>query len=408
VFARPETVVAVVLWIAHTHAVEAAEATPYLAITSPEKQSGKTRLLECLALLAKGDARLLITPTASTLFRTLEASPEASLLIDELDAVFKDRSDRYEEVRAIINAGHRRGATVPRAVPGPNRSWMVKHFPVFGPKALAGIGKLPDTIADRSIPVRMVKRLSSEIVVRFRARTAAGEASPIVEALAAALAAQPPSAEADAPRELVDRAADGWEPLLAIADAAGDPWPARARRAASALHAVGYQDESTGLRLLADIRLVFETRGEERISTADLIAALKTDDEGPWVDERSPLTPHRLARLLRPYEIESKQMRVGSLNCKGYQRSSFLDTWARWLPGAQAPPESQHRNTEPEQSFGVSDPATPDGHAAREPGRPSGEEPSLAVDWDAVFADDPGYDTWADSELPERAGGRLP
>jgi hypothetical protein len=70
-FARPEVIVAVVLWVAHTHSLEYADATPYLAITSPEKQSGKTRLLECLVLLAHGCTGILITPTASTLYRTL-------------------------------------------------------------------------------------------------------------------------------------------------------------------------------------------------------------------------------------------------------------------------------------------------------------------------------------------------
>jgi hypothetical protein len=42
---------AVALWIAHTHAFDAAEQTPYLAISSAEKRSGKTRLLEVLELL---------------------------------------------------------------------------------------------------------------------------------------------------------------------------------------------------------------------------------------------------------------------------------------------------------------------------------------------------------------------
>ena len=128
------------------------------------KQSGKTRLLECLGLVAHGCTGIIITPTASTIYRSLEATPETTLLLDELDAVFRDRSDKYEEVRAVINAGHRRGATVPRSVPGPKNSWVVKHFPVFGPKALAGIGKLPDTVTDRAIPVRMLKRKRTEQV----------------------------------------------------------------------------------------------------------------------------------------------------------------------------------------------------------------------------------------------------
>jgi Protein of unknown function (DUF3631) len=354
VFPRAETIVAVVLWVAHTHAIERAEATPYLAISSPEKQSGKTRLLECLQLLAHGCSGIAITPTASTIYRSLEASPGATLLLDELDAVFRDHSDKYEEVRAVINAGHRRGATVPRSVPGPKNTWLVKQFPVFGPKALAGIGKLPDTVTDRAIPVRMLKRKRSEPVEKFRVRTATGEAASIVAGLVAALAAQPPAFEADLPIELPDRAADAWEPLLAIADAAGGVWPARARGAAVVLHASREQDDSLGLRLLSDIRLVFDARAVERIFTADLISALQADDEGPWVSDRSPLTPHRLAKLLQPFEIGSKQVRIGSSSLKGYERPAFVDAWDRYLPNPPSPLDAKHRNSEHERSFDVS------------------------------------------------------
>jgi hypothetical protein len=354
-FPRPETIVAVVLWVAHTHAIELADATPYLAISSPEKQSGKTRLLECLQLLAHGCSGIAITPTAATIYRSLEASPGATLLLDELDAVFRDRSDKYEEVRAVINAGHRRGATVPRSVPGPKNTWVVKQFPVFGPKALAGIGKLPDTVTDRAIPVRMLKRKRSEPVHKFRVRTATGEASSIMAGLVAALAAQPPASEADLPLELPDRAADAWEPLLAIADAAGEVWPARARRAAIILHASREQDDSLGLRLLSDIRLVLDARAVERIFTADLITALQADEEGPWVSDRSPFTPHRLAKLLQPFEIGSKQVRIGSSSLKGYEREAFVDAWERYLSVPPSPVEPKHRDSERERSFDVPD-----------------------------------------------------
>jgi hypothetical protein len=365
VLARPESFVAVVLWVAHTHAIEFADATPYLAISSPEKQSGKTRLLECLWLLAHECDGIAITPTASTIFRTLEATPEGTLLLDELDAVFRDRSDKYEEVRAVINAGHRRGATVRRSVPGPKNTWVVKKFPVFGPKALAGIGKLPDTVADRAIAILMLKRKRTEPVEKLRQRTAREEAAPIVAALASALAVQPPALLADIPTELPDRAGDAWEPLLAIADAAGGAWPARARRAAVVLHASREQDDSLGLRLLADVRVVFDARGVERISTADLIAALQADEEGPWSSERSPLTPHRLARLLSAFGIASKQLRIGQVSLKGYEREGFVDSWERYLP--PPPPEPKHRNTDHERCFDVSDCTPPDGSGGMEP-----------------------------------------
>ena len=406
VFARPEALVAVVLWIAHTHAIELADATPYLAISSPEKQSGKTRLLECLQLLAHGCSGIAITPTAATIYRSLEASPGATLLLDELDAVFRDRSDKYEEVRAVINAGHRRGATVPRSVPGPKNTWLVKQFPVFGPKALAGIGKLPDTVTDRAIPVRMLKRKRSEPIEKFRVRTATGEAVSIVARLVAALAAQPSAFEAELPSELPDRAADAWEPLLAIADAAGSVWPARARRAAVVLHASREQDVSLGLRLLSDVRLVLEARGIERISTADLVAALQADEEGPWASERSPLTPHRLARLLHPFEITSKQLRIGPVSLKGYEREAFVDGWERYLPSSPSPVDPKHRNSEHERSFDVSDGTPSDGDARADSLDLPIEEDYPRSAWDPnAGEDDQETESWFATRVPATDGG---
>jgi hypothetical protein len=409
VLARPEALVAVVLWVAHTYAIEHAEATPYLAISSPEKQSGKTRLLECLTLLAHDCDGIVITPTASTIFRTLEATPAGTMLLDELDAVFRDHSDKYEEVRAVINAGHRRGATVPRSVPGPKNTWIVKKFPVFGPKALAGIGKLPDTVADRAIPILMLKRKRTEPVEKLRQRTARGEAAPVVAALVEALAAQPPALEAQIPAELPDRAGDAWEPLLAIADSAGGAWPARARRAAVILHAGREQDDSLGLRLLSDVRVVFDARGVERISTADLISALQADEEGPWASERTPLTPHRFARLLHAFGIASKQLRIGAASLKGYEREAFVDSWERYLPTPPSPLEPKHRNTEHERSFDVSDrtPSDGDGSVALVEMPIEDDYPRSAWDPDAG-GDDPQGERWLAAPVPAADAGTTP
>lgn len=407
VLARPEAIVAVVLWIAHTHALSFADATPYLAISSPEKQSGKTRLLECLQHLAHDCTGIAITPTASTIYRSLEASPGATLLIDELDAVFRDHSDKYEEVRAVINAGHRRGATVPRSVPGPKNTWVVKQFPVFGPKALAGIGKLPDTVADRAIPIRMVKRKRTEPVERFHQRSATGEAAALAARLVAALAEQPPAFEADVPAELPDRAADAWEPLLAIADAAGEGWAARARRAAVVLHASREQDDSLGLRLLADSRRVFEARSVERIATSELIAELKADEEGPWLNERSPLTAHRLARLLGPFEITSKQLRIGPTSLKGYERAAFVESWDRYLPASPSPADPKHRNTDHERSFDVSDRTPSDGDPDPDLVDLPIEEDYPRSAWDPNAGDDdPEAADWLQAPVPGSDGGR--
>jgi putative DNA primase/helicase len=93
------------------------------------------------------------------------------------------------------------------------------------------IGKLPDTLQDRSILIRMRRRLPSESIAQFRAdrtddlkilaRKAARWANDNLETLRAMDPAMPPT--------ITNRDADNWRPLLAIADAVGGKWLARAR-----------------------------------------------------------------------------------------------------------------------------------------------------------------------------------
>jgi len=136
---------AVVLWAAHTHAIDAFEVTPFLAITSPEKRCGKTRLLDVLELLVANPWRAVM-PSEAVVYRKI-AADAPTLMLDETDAIFNTKNTNTEPLRALLNAGNRRGTSVPRCV-GPTQ--QVVNFEVFGPKALAGIGLLPDTVADRS------------------------------------------------------------------------------------------------------------------------------------------------------------------------------------------------------------------------------------------------------------------
>jgi hypothetical protein len=186
----------------------------------------------------------------------------------------------------------------------------------------------------------MLKKKKTEAVEKFRERRVGAEAEPIALALEAALQATPPADEAKVPDELPDRAADVWEPLLAIADVAGGKWPGRARHASIVLHADRAEDDSLGLRLLSDTRLVFDRLAVDRLATISLIAALKEDDESPWLDDHHPLTSERLARLLKNFEIRSKQMKIASLKVRGFERASFIDSWDRYLPVPGTPPHS--------------------------------------------------------------------
>jgi hypothetical protein len=331
--------VAVTLWAAHTHSISAADATPYLSITSVEKRSGKSRLLESLELLV---ARPWLTGrvSAAALVRKVNAD-QPTLLLDESDAAFNGERDYAEALRGILNNGHRRGGVASMCV-GQGANMEVKDFSVFCPKAIAGIGKLPDTIADRSIKIELKRRAPNERVQRFRRKNADRDATHLRERLVAWAAqcidrlrdAQPDLGDA-----LDDRAADGWEPLIAIADLVGGDWPARARAVAVALSSgAGREDASLGVRLLTSIRVVFEERAAERLSSADLVAALVADEEAPWGDLRGKvLDPRSLSTRLRPFGVRPRNVRLGTAQAKGYERADFEDAWARYLPPSPSP-----------------------------------------------------------------------
>jgi hypothetical protein len=322
---------AVALWVAHSHVFDAFGVTPYLEVTSAEKRSGKTRLLEVLELLVREPL-----PTANisdaALFRVI-ASRFPSLLLDEIDAVFKSRE--REELRGLLNAGYRRGAVAHRMGGANNRT--LETFPVYCPKVFAGIGDcLPDTITDRSIPIRLKRRTRSEQVERFRLRDVEPEGHQLRDRLADWLEPQREYLAAcrpDLPEELDDRAQDVWEPLLVIAEAAGDDELGRAKLAALALSTgEEREDDSLTVALLRDIHSFFSGNGHDRVKTSDLLAHLHEVEESPWGDwYGKPLSAHGLARLLKPYRIKTMPVRADGETVRGYKREQFDDAFARAL-----------------------------------------------------------------------------
>jgi hypothetical protein len=265
----------VVLWIAHTHTIDAADATPYLAITSAEKQSGKTRLLEVGELLVAG-AWLTGKVSAAVLIRKID-SEQPALLLDESDAAFAGEKEYAEALRGVLNTGHRRGGKASCCV-GQGTKITFKDFSTFCPKAIAGIGNLPDTVADRSIPIRLKRAARGEHVERFRRRDVEAESAGLrgrLEAWSAVTVENLRAARPVLPDALTDRQQDGAEPLLAIADLAGGEWPETARLGLIELCGEAQaDDQSTGVRLLADIRGIFQSRNVDRIPSAELAAAL--------------------------------------------------------------------------------------------------------------------------------------
>jgi Protein of unknown function (DUF3631) len=338
------------LWVMHTHAFDAADASPRLALLSSEPQSGKTRYLEVLKLVVRSPL-FAVNISDAALFRVIE-SRRPSILHDEIDAVFGPKARDREDLRGLLNAGYERGANVERCV-GDGAKMQVKPFSVFAPVALAGLGKLPETIEQRSIVVRLKRRTADEPVAKLRRRHVAHEADALrsrSEAWATANLDVLSDANPVMPDELSDRAQDIWEPLIAIADLAGGDWPARARAAALALFSARRDDEaSIGIRLLSDIRDVIGTFAG--LASGDLAKRLAEIEGAPWAEwsERG-FTPHALAKLLRRYEIRPDLHWIGTTKIRGYLADDFADAFARYLtPPAGSvpsdptvPPQFQH------------------------------------------------------------------
>ncbi len=338
VLPTPEAADAVVLWIAASHAQPAWAHAPRLVIRAPEKRCGKSRLLDVVEATCHNP---LITVNASTaaVYRSLDEDPP-TLLVDEADTIFgaARSGDAKEDLRGLLNAGHQRNRPAIRW-DAATRSREV--LPTFAMAALAGIGAMPDTIEDRSVIIRMRRRIAGETVAPYRHRRDRPHLRALAEELDGWLR---PAIEilelAEPVMPVDDRAADTWEPLIAVADHAAGPWPDRARHALVTLIADAAADEtpSVSVQLLTDIRAAYGTT-TTALFTKQLLALLHADPEAPWADMGATgLSARRLADLLREHGIRSHNVRIGSDQNKGFERADFTDAWRRYCPPLDDPP----------------------------------------------------------------------
>jgi hypothetical protein len=269
--------------------------------------------------------------STAALVRVVDAD-RPTLLIDESDAAFKGETDYAEALRGVLNTGFRRSGSYTMCV-GQGANQTPRRFSTFGPKVIAGIGELPDTVADRSIRIELRRRTKAELVEKFRQRDVESVAKPLcdelstwanhaIPSLAAARPQQPP--------ELNDRAEDICEPLLAIAEQAGVEWQRRAQRAIVSLVGGERNDDDIAIELLHDIEQAFR-RDEVFLASRELVKRLTDLEDRPWADWRNgnPITQRAFADRLRPFGI------VPSPNGKvrGYHLDQFADAWSRYPSG---------------------------------------------------------------------------
>lgn len=345
----PKAVDAVALWIAATHAQAAWAHAPRLVIRAPEKRCGKSRLLDIVEGCCH-DPLITVNASPAAVYRAIGTGQPPTLLVDEADTLFGGKNaDANEDLRGLLNAGHQRNRP---AIRWDNNTQSLEKIPTFAMAALAGIGAMPDTIEDRAVVIRMRRRAPGEKVAPYRHRRDGPALRTVAQQLAGWLRANLTTLEAaEPPMPVEDRAADTWEPLVAVADLAGGTWPARARQAVTTLTAEADEagNVSHRVRLLADIRTAFVTLGNPAAaSTADLLTALNGDPEAPWADSGpNGLTGKKLGDLLGEFGIKSETIRFPVGQAKGYPRTAFTDAWQRYCPAPETP------------STGVSVPSVP-------------------------------------------------
>ncbi len=319
--------IAASLWIVFTWIIEISNTAPIAIITAPEKRCGKSTFLSLIAKLVKRPL-LVSNITPAAIFRTIDLYCP-TMLIDEADTFMKDN----EVLKGIINSGHtKETANVIRLV-GNNHE--PRCFNTFCAKAISGIGRMPDTISDRSIILELRRKKSDEKIKRLR--YSLNEIMDIKRKLARfsidyskLLQGMSPNI----PDELNDRQQDNWEILLTIADLAGSLWSDMSRRAAKFLSSSDNEVKSIRIQLLENIQRILSSLDTDRIKTESLLNQLCSDPELPWktYDRGEHITSRQLACLLKNFKIESKQIRFDhSTTCKGYYKSHFTEAFERYL-----------------------------------------------------------------------------
>jgi len=351
------------LWTLHTYAFDLRDVSAYIGLESPEKRCGKTTLLTVLSeLVHRPLVAANISPSA--FFRVIEET-RPTLLIDEADTLLKGN----DELRGILNSGYSRksayvvrvGQPTTAAAADPESdadslespaAVRLARFSCWCPKIMAAIGRLPDTLADRCIVIRMQRRTHREQCERLRHLDASNLRR---QCLRFVLDHQDQirAATPEIPERLNDRAADVWEPLLALADLAGAHWPGVARDAAVHLAEVTLEQNPMG-SLLLDIFCIFIISEQDRLFTRTLVDELAGCSDRPWVEtlKGKPVTERWLAQQLRPYGIHPRTLRIEDLRGKGYSKQDLQDTCRRYIPKS----EIEALNAEPEAAKEASTP----------------------------------------------------
>jgi len=314
-------------WTLGTYCFDAFRIYPMIGLTSPEKRCGKSTAMSLLkAFTNKSLLASCISPAA--VYRVAELC-KPTLLIDEADTFMKDN----DELRGIINAGHTKDTA--NIVKCDGEQNKLKKFSTWTPKALAMIGDLPDTIKDRSIVISMRRKMPGETVTKIPLNAAEEfiDMRRKCKRWAVDNFDRLTNYVPTLPDHNNDREIDNWTPLFSIAGVCEQK-----QDVLDAMRSIllTVEDDSIKVVLLTDIKKIFDDKQYKEMHSEDLVNALIELDDRPWAEWKrgNPLTANSLARLLKPFKIRSRQLKIYGSNKNGYEYSAFKETFKCYIPPA--------------------------------------------------------------------------
>lgn len=326
---------ALVLWAAHTHAVDQADTlvfntTPRLFLGSKGKASGKSTALHLLSLLSRS-SELVSDPTGPSLVNLL-ATERPTILIDELDTLLGQGAGA-RTTRNVMLDGYKRLGHIVRG-----KQSTVQRVSAFAPMAFAGLWQnwisnpVLDPARSRTILIPCQRRPHGTRVEVFRERDHEWQAADLVDALArwgAQRAQDMGDCRPTLPHGVEDRVGELWEPLLAVGIVVGGKWRERAYAACKAL-AQGVPPEDTDEPrtpldvLRRDLPIVFS--GVDRMASRDLVQALADLPGSYWGrlprDEAGRVEPvaagKEVASILAPLGVIPGVVKLDGMAVRGY------------------------------------------------------------------------------------------
>jgi hypothetical protein len=328
------------LWILLAYVWDVFYKLPILRLKSPVKGCGKSTMLDVLEVFVVKPL-LTVSVTPAGLYRLIEKY-HPCVLIDEADSYGKDD----DELRNIVNGGYERDRPVIRV----NKETLEPQiFATFGCKVLASIGSLHETIEDRSVIIDM-KRKAPNIKLEELCdvdHTRFIELRRKIQRWADDNRETLKTTKIARPEALSDRPWNKWRPLLTIAAVVGGHWPESCKDAAIGISSEADEELTIVTEILSRIRTLFRVKGDEFLSSDDIINSLNSDKEAPWADwqkgDVKGITVEKMSRYLKRFKIKSDRPQIENKRVRGYWLESFQDTFASYLPPEKPDPDTNSK-----------------------------------------------------------------